>query len=63
LKKLRFEVNCLSKTKIWVHIHKLVGTFFGGKSLFYEKSNPTCSLPFLPLNIQKQHNKNGAYFQ
>ena len=31
----RFEVNCLSKAKIWVHIHRLVVTFsfFGKYSL------------------------------
>ena len=45
----------LSKTKIWVHIHRLVGTFFRGKFPFDEKDNPTCSLPFVLLNIKKQH--------
>jgi hypothetical protein len=45
----RVEVNCFSKTKIWVHIHRLVGTFFRGKFPFDEKDNPTCSLPFVLL--------------
>jgi hypothetical protein len=54
---MRIGVNCLSKTKIWVQIHRLVGTFFCGKFSFYEKDNPTCSLPFNLLNIKKQHTK------
>ena len=45
----------LSKTKIWVIIHRLVGNFFRGKFPFDEKNIPTCSLLFVLLNIIKQH--------
>ena len=47
----RFEVNCLSKTKIWVHIHRLVVTFSFFWKIFIKimkKSNPTF---FLNLHL------------
>ena len=37
-------------------MQKLCGTFS-----FYEKDNPTCSLPFDLLNIKKQHTKSVIY--
>jgi hypothetical protein len=50
----RFEVNCLSKIKIWVHIHRLAPLFLGKFSLIYKKKrDPTFSLPFLFIKYSK----------
>jgi hypothetical protein len=49
----KFEFNCLSKTRIWVHIYRLEGAFFFGKFTFYEKSDPSFSSPFLFIKYSK----------
>jgi hypothetical protein len=48
----KFEFNCLSKTRIWVHIYRLEGTFFW-KIYILWKSYPSSSSPFLFIKYSK----------